>query len=65
MKETGMFEFQWISMAMNKADMFTENLGGPEFNKFCESVCGLDDYYKNKKERKTPACECGTVSYEN
>ena len=62
MKETGMFEFQWISTATNEADMFTKNLGGPEFNKFCESVCGLDNYYKNKKEKKTPARECGRVS---
>ncbi len=55
MKETGMFEFQWISTATNKADMFTKNLGEPEFNKFCASVCGSDNYYKNKKEKKTPA----------
>ncbi len=26
-KETGMFEFQWISMATNKTDMFTKNIG--------------------------------------
>jgi len=65
MKETGMFEFQWISTTTNEADMFTKNLGGPEVNKFCERVCGTDDYYKNKKEKKTPACECGRVLQGN
>ncbi len=29
MKEMGMFKFQWISMATDKADMFTKNLNGP------------------------------------
>ncbi len=63
MKEMGMFEFQWISTATNKADMLTKNLGGPEFIKFCKSVCGSDDYYKNKEEKKTPAHECGRAMH--
>ncbi len=65
MKEIGMFQFQWIPKATSKAGTFTKNLGGPEFNKLCESVCGLDNYYKNKKENKTPACESRKVSCEN
>ncbi|KAL7458031.1 hypothetical protein ACHAXS_000414 [Conticribra weissflogii] len=62
MKETGMFKLQWLSTASNKTDMVTKNLGGPEFNKFCE---GLDNYYKNEKEIKTPTHECGMVSHGN
>ncbi len=65
MKETRMFEFQWISTATNEADMLTKNLGGTEFNEFCKSVCDLDNYYRNKKEKKTPACECGRVLHGN
>ncbi len=47
-----MKKFQWISTTCNEADMFMKNSGGLEFNKFCESICGLDDYYKNKKDEK-------------
>jgi len=46
MKETGMFEFQWISTQDKKADVFTKNVGGPEYNRFCEKLCGSDEYYK-------------------
>ena len=31
----------------NESDLFTKNLGGPDFNRHTEQFCGKDNYYAN------------------
>ena len=52
LKEAGIVDFEWISTYENEEDMFTKNLGGPEFNKHVEKLCGMDKYYRKKGDEK-------------
>ena len=51
MKEQGLIRVEWLPTAENDSDLFTKNLGGPEFNKHTESYCGDDDYYKSQARK--------------
>merc|ERR1712038_2212673 len=48
MKEQGLIRVEWLPTAENDSDLFTKNLGGPEFNKHTSSYCGDDEYYKSQ-----------------
>jgi hypothetical protein len=39
-------EVEWCWSEEMPADLFTKNLGGPQFNKHNTSFCGEDDYQK-------------------
>ena len=60
LKEAGIVDFEGISTYENNADMFTKNLGGPEFNKHAEKLCGTDEYYRKKGDGENS--ERGRVS---
>ena len=45
LKEAGIAEFQWVSMANNEVDLFTKKLAGPEQNKHATRLCRHDKYY--------------------
>lgn len=52
-KDMEMFKIQWISTKYIKVDVFTRNLGGPEYNNFCRWLHGTDNYYKcNGRNKK-------------
>ena len=44
LKEQGLLKVEWIPTAENESDLFTKNLGGPEFNKHAKAFVGEDDY---------------------
>lgn len=45
MKESGMFEFSWISInwKWKQSNTFLKNLQGLEFNKFCKQLYAKGD----------------------
>ena len=44
LKEDGTIEINWCKSEEMPADLFTTNLGGPEFHKHATVFCGDDDY---------------------
>jgi hypothetical protein len=44
LKEDGTIEINWCKSEEMPADLFTKNLGGPEFHKHATVFCGDDDY---------------------
>ena len=47
LKEQGLIRVEWLPTDENESDLFTKNLGGPEFNKYASKFCWNDDYYDN------------------
>ena len=52
LKEQGLIRVEWLPTDENESDLFTKNLGGPEFNKYASKFCGNDDYYDNKLQAR-------------
>ena len=50
LKEAGIIEFQWVSMAKNEADLFTKILAGPEHNKHAARLCKCNKYYSTVQD---------------
>jgi hypothetical protein len=44
LKEDGIIAINWCSTEDMPADLFTKNLGGPQFKKHTAKFCGEDDY---------------------
>ena len=44
LKEAGIIETKWIKGTENLVDMFTKNLGGPDYNKCAKTFVGEDKY---------------------
>ena len=47
LKEQGLIRVEWLPTDENESDLFTKNLGVPEFNKYASKFCWNDDYYYN------------------
>ena len=43
LKEQGILEIKWKAGALNPADLFTKNLGGPDFRKHIKVFCGKEE----------------------
>ena len=44
LEEAGILETKWLKETENPVDMYTKNLGGPDYNKCAKSFVGENQY---------------------
>ena len=52
LKEAGILETKWLKGTENPVDMYTKNLGGPDYNKYTKSFVGEDKYSVTRLQAK-------------
>ena len=45
LNEAGIIETKWLNWIENPVDIFTKNLGGPDYNKCANTFVGENKYY--------------------
>ena len=52
LKQLGTVIVVWIPGDQNESDLYTKNLGGPDYNRHTEKFCGEDKYYVNLRAKE-------------
>ena len=52
LKEAGILETKWLKGTENPVDMYTKNLGGPDYNKCTKLFVGEDKYSVTRLQAK-------------